>query len=130
MTAFLTKNTADTSTTSYHTSEGFVHIIPRPSLGLGKVVDGRVTSLLTNYDKDKAKYYCYYLVVKKPVKKATKVYVFLGCGTIVRFDYDALEHMEGEANDSVEIGQLELVKELPLKVDVKVLYPDLEPFEF
>ena len=125
----MTVNTA-TSTLSYHTSDGYVHIIPRPSLGLGKVVDGRVTSLLTNYDKDKVKYYCYYLVVKKPVKKATKVYVLLGCGTIVRFDYDALEHMEGEANDSVDLDQLELVEELPLKVDVKDLYPDLEPFEF
>ena len=129
MTAVSTKNTA-TSTLSYHAAEGFVHIIPRPSLGLGKVVDGKVVNLLTNFDKDKVRYYCYYLVVKKPAKKATKVYIILGCGTIVRCAYDALEHMVGEANDSVDLDQLELVEELPLEVDVDDLYPELEAFRF
>lgn len=130
MTAFLTKTNA-TSTLSYHTADGFVHIIPRPSLGLGQVADSKIVSLLTNFDKpDKPRWYCDYLVIFKLATKATKVYVTLGCGAIVRFDYSACEYLQGEGKHSVELDQLEIVSELPLEIDASALYPELDAFRF
>ena len=126
MTAFLTKT--NTETLSYHTSEGFVHIIPRPSLGLGKVVDGKIVNLLTNYDKDKPKWFCKYLVLFKPAKKAQAVYVVLGDGAIIRFDYEAFEYLEGEGKHSIELDQLELVSELP--TEIADPHIDLPAFKF
>lgn len=115
MTTFKTATKA-TATISYHTSQGLAHIIHRPTLSLGNVVDGKIVSLLTNFDKpNKAKYSCFYLALFKPAKKATKVYVVLGCGSIVRFDYDAFEYLE-DGRSKVDVDQLELVDKLPVEV--------------
>ena len=114
MTAFLTEPT------SYHTSLGFVHIIPRPSLGLGKVADGKIVNLLTNFDKaDKPRWHCEYLVLFKPAKKAQAVYVVLGCGATLKFSYEAFEYMQGEGGRSgVEFDRCELVQELLLEIEI------------
>ena len=119
-----------TSSLSYHTSLGFVHIIPRPTLGLAKNNANGKLRILTNFGSDKASWDLDYLVLYKPATKATKVYVTLGCGAIVRFDYGACRYLEGEGKHSVELEQLELVEELPLEVNVKDLHPELEAFSF
>lgn len=117
MTAFLTKTNA-TSTTSYHTTDGFVHIIPRPTLSLGEVVDDKIVNLLTNFGSDKPKWTCGYLVLFKPAKKADAVYVVLGCGAILKFDYDAFQYMDGEGGRyQVDFDRCELAQELPQEVE-------------
>ncbi len=128
MTAFLNKNT--TATISYHTADGFVHVIPRPTLSLGRVVDGNILELLTNFDRDdKPRYPCHYLVLFKPAKPATFVYVVLGCGAIVRFGYEAFEYMAGEGGRySVDLDRLEVVQELPQEVQPD--YSHLPAFHF
>lgn len=107
-----------TSTLSYHTTTGFVHIIPRPTLSLGKVVDGKLVNLLTNCGSDKPKYFCEYLVLFQPARQADAVYVVLGCGSILKLDYDAFQYMDGEGGRcQVDFDRCELVQELPTKVD-------------
>jgi hypothetical protein len=114
----MTLTLTSTRSLSYHTLVGFVHIIPRPTLSLGKIVDGEIHNLLTNYgDAGKCKWTCDYLVLFKPANTASFVYVVLGCGAILKFDYGAFQYMPGEGGRSaVALDRCELVKELPLEV--------------
>ena len=118
-----------TSTLSYHSLLGFVHVIPRPTLGLARGSNKGNLRILTNFGSDKPSYDLDYLVLFKPVKKATKVYVVLGCGAIVKFAYDAATYLE-DGRSQVDLDQLELVEALPLEVEPEDLYPDLPAFRF
>lgn len=115
-----------TSTLSYHSSIGFVHIIPRSSLKLGQVVNGKVLDVKTG-DRWTAKY----LVLFKPYQKADAVFVQLGDGALLKFDYDAFEYMDGEGGRfAVHLDKCQLVDILPEKVEVEDLYPNVPAFVF
>lgn len=116
-----------TSSISYHTIEGFVTIIPRPTVSLGSVVAGKVLNLLTNFGTAKPKWFCGDIWIDKLVGDIDFYIVRLGCGTLLKFDASDLYEDDGR-RWIVDVKDATPIDELPEKVKVDISH--LKPFEF
>lgn len=103
----------------YYANDGFVNAIARHSCTLGLVIDGVVKTIETGATRTTGD-----VIVFKPARKTRFVYVELGCGSVLRFPWGAMEYFE-DGRDCVDLENVELVEGLPLEVD-----QELEAFVF
>lgn len=111
------KTITATSSTSYHSVEGYVHIIPRPRLTLSdcmgkpRLWHGRG--------------YCDDIWIDKLVREVRYYIVRLGCGTLLRCREEDLHCHDGR-RWTVDFEDMTIIDKLPAEMDLS----HLPAFEF